>query len=551
MGVFSALTSALLLLVVLLAAIKRLLERSRMTALAGRLADSRQILSHDEIRELILKHGNHSNSFLSLYDGFLFFTFPDGDSRKGVIPFVERRHVRVGACDPLAQPEDRIALMDQFVKEAALLGKTAVILPISPELAELARKQGLNCVMIGSEPMFELSEYPPTGRTWTSLVSTAKTVQARGAEVVEFDPEKLSASERENLDSIVAEWLGSRKMDALGFLNQVEPWKFSRDKKYFQLSLEGENLAFIAAVPIWGREGWYLIDVMRRQHTPSGTTELLIIEAMRLLKEQGFKLISLGVAPLADMENAPRSDGNERLYRIFRFLYLKGGSFYNFESLHRFKLKFIPSKSVPSFLMLSGRLGIRDYLEIFDVFLPGGLRRAIWSTTIRAYAQFSLTQWIRAQLGPKFVVLSAPPDLSRLFLRCRLATLLVLLNFAGIVMGFGSVAAIPLLVLGIGGVEYLAGSFAALLCFLVPGMVLGTDLLHADGGFSFLVLGGIGGLGGLSLILRRGWILCFPVVIFGAVSAYHREPAFWLVPVAYGLGTLSLIAYFRIRTWQQ
>ena len=42
--------------------------------------------------------------------------------------------------------------------------------------------------------------------------------------------------------------------------------------------------------------------VIRRTGTPAGSVELLLLEAMRLLRDDGAKWISLGVSPLAKLE---------------------------------------------------------------------------------------------------------------------------------------------------------------------------------------------------------------------------------------------------------
>ena len=213
----------------------------------------------------------------------------------------------MGACDPLVSARRSArCLLKAFAAEARKLGKTAVILPVCRKTAGQARETGYSALMIGSEPYFDLPNYPPTGKTWSTLVTTAKTFQAKGPAVSEFKPEALSSAERAQYDAIVEEWFATRKMDALGFLNQVKPWDHASDKKYFCVELDGEKLAFVAAIPIWPTSGWYLIDVMRKDHPPAGSTELLMIEAMRLLKEQGALEISLGVGSAV----GPRSGAN-------------------------------------------------------------------------------------------------------------------------------------------------------------------------------------------------------------------------------------------------
>ena len=110
----------------------------------------------------------------------------------------------------------------------------------------------------------------------------------------EANPKDLSPEKKAELDKLVEEWVGTRKMGLLSFLNRVEPWTLSQFKKYFYVELDGKILSFVSGVPIPPCRGWYLVDLFRKKDSPPGSTELLILESMRLLKKEGAKLVSLG-----------------------------------------------------------------------------------------------------------------------------------------------------------------------------------------------------------------------------------------------------------------
>lgn len=374
-------------------------------------------------RDFISKYGDNCNTFLSLYEGFDFFDCPEG-----VVAYFETKGAWVGVGEPLAPREAQVEVFKKFVAAANQAGKVSVCIPVSDDFSARARKASFSRVIIGSEPRWDLERFPKSGQTWLGTVQTAKHLHGKGGRVREFDPKTLTIEKRKELESIVAEWLESRKMTALDFLNKVEPWSLSEDKKYFELSVNERVTAFVAAVPVWPRKGWYLIDVMRRAHTEAGTTELLVLESMRLLREQGAKDISLGIAPLSNLSEAPE-DQRGKFYEFFLNLYENADWFYGFKSLHQYKMKFQPTFTNTVYIVFgSPRASVRGLLGVIYAFLPGGLLSAGVSAIWRTVLRFSVRDWIRSQIEPTVIVRSAPMSFSRLLLRCKVTVAMFILN---------------------------------------------------------------------------------------------------------------------------
>jgi membrane associated rhomboid family serine protease len=414
-----------LAVVLLLGLASRNLLRSAQFSIQRQKLLQRPTLSKEEFRGLVEKYGTNSNSFLTLYDGFQYFA-SGNSNKKGAIAYIDTLRYWVGASEPFSA--DPLALLDEFAQTAKKLGKGVVLLPIGPALAEKARTVGYGSLMVGSDPTFIFDRYPKDGREWHDMVPTAKQMASKKAVVSEFDPEKLTPEQKEEFDAIIADWLGSRKMDALGFLNKVEPWTLSKHKKYFSIEVKGQITAFIAAIPIWAKNGWYLIDIMRSSNSSAGATELLILETMRLLHAQGAKEVTLGVAPFSNLKNAP--DKSRLIYKILNHLYEKGGQFYNFKTLHLFKLKFEPTTTENVFLIhYPPRLSLRLVSSLMEVYLPAGMGRALLSRMARLFSKLSLSGFIKGQLSKTTVVRSAPQSLRRLLWRCKLTLIILVVNF--------------------------------------------------------------------------------------------------------------------------
>lgn len=381
--------------------------------------------SSSSVEDLVRKYGMNSNAFLTLYRGFNYFSSREAN-KSGVIAFIDELHAWVGATDPLAPPENQRELLQQFSSTAQLAGKAAMLLPVSKSTAHLAEELGYGSVMIGTEPTFRLDDFQPS----IDSIASARHLYQRGARVTEFHPRDPSVplSSLSQCNEIIQEWLSTRKIDPLSFLNKVAPWEVCDHRKYFWVTLNNRILAFLATVPIWPRNGWYFIDLLRHSASPAGSTELLMIEAIRLLKMAGAQEISLGVSPLSNLHLAPKTK-HQFLYGVLRFVYEHVNFFYRFKSLYQFKDKFHPNYQRPMYLIFyPPKMRVADILSLVEAFFPGGVVKAFWSMTRRFYQHFRLGEWVERQLATSIISRPLPTTMKECVTRCPLTIVLIAIN---------------------------------------------------------------------------------------------------------------------------
>ena len=116
-----------------------------------------------------------------------------------------------------------------------------------------------------------------------------------------------------------------------------------RDDKEHVYALAVDNAnhvhAFVSFVPIYRCNGWAL-DLMRRaQDTAPGTMELLLARSIDYLKRAGADILSLGLAPLSNMN---QTEGTF-LGSSIDFLNQQFGDQDKYRSLFHFKKKFHPT----------------------------------------------------------------------------------------------------------------------------------------------------------------------------------------------------------------
>jgi phosphatidylglycerol lysyltransferase len=152
------------------------------------------------------------------------------------------------------------------------------------------------------------------------------------------------------------EWLRSRGMEPMDFLVAVKPFHAAGEHLYFVAERGGEAVQFLSAVPIYARDGWLMEDMLRGNHAPNGTTELLIAALMRRLGGDPY-WVTPGLTPLAGTV-AP-------WLRAIRFA---ATPLYNFSGLWKFRARLHPAAWTPIWLAWDRGLAplvIADVLRAF------------------------------------------------------------------------------------------------------------------------------------------------------------------------------------------
>lgn len=337
--------------------------------------------------DLFAKYGRNSHSFLSLYKGYSYFLSTRGI--EGTIPFIETSSCWVGASEPFAPKEVLPLLLLEFKKAAEAHGKIAVLLPVSEQMSGAAKRAGFNLKKIGTEPGFDLRNL----KISTEQVTTAHRLHMKGATVTELHPRAMPSHMKHAIDALMEEWLNTRKMATLSFLNRVEPWTLKEHKKYFCLEVEGQIAAFVGAVPVPEKKGWYLVDIFRKSTAPVGSVELLLLQAMKILQRQGAEFASLGFAPLAEVPG------------FLSLVYKYGNIFYNFKSLNEFKMKMGPTTVEANFLCYSSpKFSIKILKSIAECSLGGNLIETTLATLERKLQWADIAKGARESLSDEIVL---------------------------------------------------------------------------------------------------------------------------------------------------
>jgi len=123
-----------------------------------------------------------------------------------------------------------------------------------------------------------------------------------------------------------------------------------------------------------------LEDVLRLPNSPSGTADLLIVEALEILKRGGGKLATLGTVPLSTEGSVhPGVGNNESASRAVCQITGCFSLVYNFDGLRRFKAKFAPSWWESEYILLPKELSaVPEVVRAFiKAIAPDGASKVI------------------------------------------------------------------------------------------------------------------------------------------------------------------------------
>lgn len=300
----------------------------------------------EKVREIVCKYGQNAGSYLTLEDDKTIYF---GKSVEGIIPYGIVGDVIVINGDPICAPENFEALLTEFRSYCRTNIYSSVFLSVTDEFLPVYRKMGYGIVKCGEEPRFNVQEYSLKGGKAAKVRAEVNHATKEGIVVKEYRPIKQQMPEIEReFQRITDEWLEGKKSGELSFTLGNVGFDEPMDKRYFYAeTAEGHMVGFIVFVPFGGMTG-YMADVTRRaKDAPRGVMELIMYHSFLTFKEEGIQWASMGLAPLARMDEG--EDKDELASKLLSYVYEHLNGFYGFKDLYRAKLKYNPTIWVPGY----------------------------------------------------------------------------------------------------------------------------------------------------------------------------------------------------------
>ncbi|MBK7395051.1 MAG: DUF2156 domain-containing protein [Myxococcales bacterium] len=314
--------------------------------------------------EILRIHGACTVSFQLLEAGFEYFFHDDG-----FVAYFDTGQAWVAGGPPIG-PAARIrTLAVAFEREAARAGRRVCYFGVE---ADTVRSLRGKATCVGQQPIWEPAGWPRLRDTSASLRYQLRRAQRKGVVVREVTPGELAtdSTTRRGIERVIVRWQGRRPMAPMGFLVDLQPFGHEAERLTLVAERGGRVVGFLAAVPIYGRSGWFFEDLLRADDAPNGTAELLFDAGMQAATRRRSLLVTLGLSPL--------SGDVPRVLQSARDL---AQPLYDFAGLHAFKRKLVPTRWEPVYLV--GDHVVCAFFDTLVAFARGSLFRFGLRTFLR------------------------------------------------------------------------------------------------------------------------------------------------------------------------
>jgi len=321
---------------------------------------------------LLRDYGFNRTSFQVLEVGFRYWFCAEG-----CVAYADTGKAWVAAGAPIASDAALASVTEAFVAAARAQGRRVCFFATETRL--LSASPELGTIQVGEQPVWDPAGWPEIVQSSRSLREQIRRARAKGVKVRKLAAEDVAnraSPERKAMETLISRWLSTRSMAPMGFLVDLQPFDFPEERRYFAAERGGAIVAFLSAIPVYARGGWFIEDLVRQPDAPNGTGEMLIDQAMRLFAAEGSHDVTLGLAPLSGDVN-----------RWLAAARAVSRALYDFRGVRAFKAKLKPDRWEPTYLAYprdgSPVLAVRDVLTAFA---RGSLSRFGVETILRGPA---------------------------------------------------------------------------------------------------------------------------------------------------------------------
>jgi len=291
------------------------------------------------LEELLQRYGSDSLSYLSL-DGIKQYFVEKNN--EGFIAYVVIQNTVVCIGNPVCAISNSLEVVNQFILFCKEHKYKICFCSINEEFANLLQNNEFVISKYGEEALLDLHTYSLTGSKKEKLRQKIRRAERFGIRTVEYVPGlRRDQMLEEKILDLSKEWYAQKNGQltfTLGDLNFDNPL----GRRFFVALDKKEEVVAILMFSPFDYQNGYFLDVMRRRsESVPGVMEKAIIDAAMKIRNEGGSWISLGLAPLAGIDQFKLNATH--LEKLFNYVYYNGNSIFSFQSLYQYKKKFDPS----------------------------------------------------------------------------------------------------------------------------------------------------------------------------------------------------------------
>ena len=260
-------------------------------------------------------------------------------SGKSFLMFGVRGRSWVALGPPVGDAGERRELLWRLRELADAHAARAAVYNVGPDLLPDLVELGFAIQKIGETGIVPLEHFSLEGRKRGNLRRSWRKTAEGGAVFEVLSPEAVAAALLE-LKRVSDAWLKSHAGGDKAFSMGGFTDRYVAEFPTAVVRLDGRIRAFAT---LWTTpdESLFSIDLMRYDpEAPKDVMDYLFIELLLWGQRTGYAAFSLGMAPLAGLEDRRLAP---LISRVGRLVFERGEEFYNFQGVRRFKDKYDPS----------------------------------------------------------------------------------------------------------------------------------------------------------------------------------------------------------------
>ncbi len=283
--------------------------------------------------------GRGSLAYSSLQEGLQYFMHELGYVAYRQLP--DGKESVVVLADPICSDEDKKAFLEAFLQHK----RDPVFLHITNHTAQILNEIGFTVNELGVETIIDIQDFDLVGNKKQQLRAARNNGRRDGLEIVELDA--LTNTVLKNFKKISDDWLKGKVSSDREMRFIVRPLIYvdELDVRKFVAKLNGEVVGFVIFDPMYENDEvvGYIANHLRTNLDRSySVVDCIVLEALEKFKVEGKRELSLGLSPLAKVDDNGEFKHSKLLSAHFKYAYEKANFLYNFKNLAHHKLKYRP-----------------------------------------------------------------------------------------------------------------------------------------------------------------------------------------------------------------
>ena len=329
-----------------------------------------------KINAIIEQHGCDPLDEFALLTDKSYFVTQGGES---FFAYALWRNFAVCLVGPIGPLDSWLNATHEFLQFCAVQDWEPVFYCARVELRPLFSQCGLKSFKVGEDARLNVTDFSLKGGKFQNLRTACNKARKEGMVLRWYHPDNgpLDHGLEAQLKILFDAWLHEKQGTEMTFdLGSFNLDQIRRIGTAVIFNAEGRLEAFATWLPYKRGKGRSL-DLMRSAQNAKGVMDFLIVESIDHFKIMGVEEVSLGNAPLANVEEDPEQYG--RTDRAIRFLFENFNRYYGYKSLFEFKKKYQPVWQGRYLAFRANANLLMVALALVRVHMPQGLMKILRS----------------------------------------------------------------------------------------------------------------------------------------------------------------------------